>query len=213
MTTKTTRAASTAATTAKGRKRKSATGRTRNVRGTDSGRFAKVLKDVLVTVPESDRDGFVTSVVGSEDELDTALWGREPSVAERRTASLENLRLEFEARRTVLEESLTRAEVAELLDVSEQAVLDRLESGALVGLKKGREWRLPTWQFNPDAERGFVPGLAELQQVFPGGVVTLSSWVSAPSVDLDGATPAAELAAGHVDRVVLAAKSLTAAAW
>ena len=46
MTTKTTRAASTAATTAKGRKRKSATGRTRNVRGTDSGRFAKVLKDL-----------------------------------------------------------------------------------------------------------------------------------------------------------------------
>lgn len=213
MSTKTTRGASASAAATKGRKLKSATGRTRNVRVTDSGRFAKVLKDVLVTVPESDRDGFVTSVVGSETELDSALWGREPSAAERRTASLENLRLEFEARRTVLEESLTRAEVAELLDVSEQAVLDRLESGALIGLKKGREWRLPTWQFNPDAERGFVPGLAELQQVFPGGAVTLSSWATAPNIELGGATPAAALAAGHVDQVVLAAKSLTAAAW
>ncbi len=180
---------------------------------TDRGRFATVLKDVLASVSESDRAGFVTSVVGSQAELDTALWGREPSASERRSASLENLRLEFEARRSVLEESLTRAEVAELLEVSEQAVLDRLESGALIGLKKGREWRLPIWQFDPDAERGFVPGLAELQQVFPGGAVTLSAWVAAPCADLDGTTPVAELAAGHVDRVVLAAKSLTAAAW
>ena len=213
MITKATRAPSTATANAKGRKPKNATGRPRDVRATDQGRFAKVLKDVLVAVPESDRDGFVTSVVGSETELDTALWGREPSAAERRTASLENLRLEFEARRTVLEESLTCAEAAELLDVSEQAVLDRLESGALIGLKKGREWRLPTWQFNPDTERGFLPGLAELQRVFPGGAVTLSSWVVAPSVDLDGATPAGELAAGRVDQVALVAKSLTAAAW
>ncbi|GAB7006855.1 hypothetical protein JCM18899A_43280 [Nocardioides sp. AN3] len=166
-----------------------------------------------MAVSASDRDGFVTSVVGSETALDTALWGREPSTTERRSASLANLRLEFEARRSVLEESLTRAEVAELLEVSEQAILDRLESGALVGLKKGREWRLPTWQFDPDAERGFVPGLAELRAVFPGGVVTLSKWVTTPSVDLDDATPAGELAAGHVDQVVLAAKSLTAAAW
>lgn len=213
MATKSTRTASATAATKKGRKLKSATGRTRNIKVTDQGRFAKVLKDVLGTVSESDRDGFVTSVVGSEAELDTALWGREPSAAERRSAALENLRLEFEARRAVIEESLTRSEVSELLDISEQAVLDRLESGALIGLKKGREWRLPTWQFNPDAERGFVPGLAELQQVFPGGAVTLSNWVTAPSTDLDGATPAAELAAGHVDQVVLAAKSLTAAAW
>ena len=176
------------------------------------GTFDEVLSEVLATVTERDRDAFITSVIGSETELDTALWGREPSAAERRTASLENLRLEFEARRTVLDESLTRAEVAELLDVSEQAVLDRLESGALIGLKKGREWRLPTWQFNPDAERGFVPGLAELQQVFPGGAVTLSSWVTAPSVDLDGTTPADALAAGHVDQVLLAARRLTGAA-
>ncbi|MFT4287707.1 MAG: DUF2384 domain-containing protein, partial [Nocardioides sp.] len=77
----------------------------------------------------------------------------------------------------------------------------------------GREWRLPTWQFDPDAERGFVPGLAELQRVFPGGPVTLTAWMTTPHADLGDATPVAQLAAGHIDAVVLAAKSLTAAAW
>ena len=113
----------------------------------------------------------------------------------------------------MIEASLTRTETAELLDISEQAVLDRLEAGDLIGLKKGREWRLPAWQFNPDAERGFVPGLARLREVFPGGAVSLTEWAVAPNVELDGSTPADELAAGHVEDVVRVAHTGTAAAW
>lgn len=94
--------------------------------------------------------------------------------------------------------------------MSQRAVLRRLKSGALVGLREGRGWRLPAWQFRTDV--GVLPGLGELQQVFPGGVVTLSSWVHTPSVDLDGATPVAQLAAGQVKRVVQLARSLGAAA-
>lgn len=171
------------------------------------------LRDALMSVPESDRAGFVTSVLGSVESLDPSLWGPAPMNSERRVAGLENLRRDFESRRRLLDNCLTRAETAELLGISEQAVLDRLESGSVVGLKQGREWRLPAWQFHADAERGMVPGLAQLRRVFPGGLVSLSDWVTTPNVDLDGSTPLAELAAGRVDVVLLAAQGLTAAAW
>lgn len=176
--------------------------------------FSAVLKDVLGSVPDSAREGFVLSVVGDrDDELDAAQWGRGPSPSERRQAALENLRRQYDARRAVVAASMTRSEAAELLDVSQQAVLDRLEAGDLVGLKKGREWRLPAWQFSPDAERGFVSGLAQLRGVFPGGVVSLTEWATAANVELDGATPAAELAAGRVEGVVRAAGAGTSSAW
>lgn len=111
-----------------------------------------------------------------------------------------------------LGECLTCVEVAELLAISASAVLRRLKSRALVGLKERGAWRLPSWQFDAGVHGGVLLGLAELQQSFPGGPVTLSTWATRPSADLHGATPAAELAVRHVDRVVLAAKSLTAAA-
>lgn len=176
--------------------------------------FSLVLENVLTTVSESAREGFIIAVAGDpEDGLDTALWGPAPSPAERKEAALANLRRQYDIRRRVIEASLTRTETAELLDISEQAVLDRLEAGDLIGLKKGREWRLPAWQFNPDAERGFVPGLARLREVFPGGAVSLTEWAVAPNVELDGSTPADELAAGHVEDVVRVAHTGTAAAW
>jgi hypothetical protein len=181
---------------------------------TNTSGFSVVLRDVLTSVPNSARDGFVRTVVGDpSDGLDTALWGPGPSPAERKEAALANLRLQYESRRQVVEASLTRTEAAELLDISQQAVLDRLEAGDLIGLKKGREWRLPAWQFSPDAERGFVPGLARLRKVFPGGAVSMTEWATSPNVELEGATPADELAAGHVDVVVHAASTGTAAAW
>ncbi|HEY5853166.1 MAG TPA: helix-turn-helix domain-containing protein [Aldersonia sp.] len=177
-------------------------------------RFSAVLEDVLAAVPDSAREGFLTAVAGDPGAgLDPALCGPAPSPAERSEAAIENLRRQYDSRRRVIEVSLTRAQAAELLDISEQAVLARLGAGDLVGLKKGREWRLPAWQFNPDAERGFVPGLARLRVVFPGGGVTLTEWAIAPNVELDGATPADMLAAGCVDAVVHAARAATAVAW
>src|SRR5574340_379743 len=162
--------------------------------------FSAVLENVLGSVPDSDRESFVLSVVdGTGDELNAALWGRGPSPAERKQAALENLRRQYQARRAVVEASLTRSEAAELFDVSEQPVLDRLLAGDLVGLKKGREWRLPSWQFSADAEQGFVPGLARLRRVFPGGAVSLTEWATAPNTELEDATPAEAFAAGRVD--------------
>lgn len=168
---------------------------------------------VLRTAPASVQDDFVRAISGDEDALDPALWGPAPSASEQSSAALEMLRREFAARRLVLEQSLTRSEAAELLEVSEQAVLDRLEAGDLLGMKQGRRWRLPAWQFDPDTERGFLPGLGRLSKVYPGGLVSLSQWATSQNADLDGATPASVLKAGDVDRVVALAPLGTSAAW
>ncbi|NGP09550.1 helix-turn-helix domain-containing protein [Rhodococcus sp. 14C212] len=49
-----------------------------------------------------------------------------------------------------------------------------LTAGDLLGLKKGRQWRLPPSQFDADAKQGFVPGLAKASRVFAGGAVSLT---------------------------------------
>jgi excisionase family DNA binding protein len=170
---------------------------------------------VLEAAPASVKAGFVEAVTRTarERDLDESLWGSAPSAAELRTAALQALKDDFIARRELLHASLSRAEVAELLGISSQAVLDQLAHGDLVGLKDGREWRIPMWQVNAGAERGFLPGISDLRRVFPGGVVSLSRWAVTPNVDLGDMTPADALAAGHVQDVIAVATKTTAAAW
>ncbi len=181
---------------------------------TEAREFQATLKGVLATVPATSRESFVRTVRGTgADGLEADLWGRGPSAAESRAAGLENLRRQFEARARAIEASADRGTAAELLGISEQAVLNRLEVGDLIALRKGRGWRFPLWQFNPDTERGHLPGIAGLRVAFPGGPVSLTEWATRPNPELNGATPAGALAAGRVDEVVEAARLGTAAAW
>ena len=101
----------------------------------------------------------------------------------------------FADRQAVLAQSITRAEAAQLLRISDQAVSDRLTAGDLVGLKDGRVRRLPAWQFDADTANGWLPGISQLRTHFPGGPVTLTTWATTPNVDLRDQTPAARLAA------------------
>jgi hypothetical protein len=92
-------------------------------------------------------------------------------------------------------------------------VTDRLEAGRLVGLKRGREWLIPSWQLDADSRDGILVGLEELLSVFPAGPVSLSNWVKKPSVDLDGQSPEEALRKGRVSEVVNLARQLSAAGW
>jgi hypothetical protein len=150
------------------------------------------------------------SADASTDEL---LWGPQPSDAEVSAAELAQLRTQFERRRELAAHSITREAAAELLNISMQAVTGYLQNGALTGLKDGKQWLLPSWQFDADCERGFVPGIAAVATAFPGGAVSLSRWVTRPNPDFDDRTPRELMAAGHVDEVVDAAAALTAAGW
>lgn len=172
------------------------------------------VQTALESAPASVQTDFVDAVAHRDGpELSAELWGAAPSADEVRTAALQSLKSDFLARRELLATSLSRPEVAELLGVTPQAVLDRLADGDLVGLKDGREWRIPIWQINAGTERGFLPGIGALRDAFPGGLVALSRWVTTPNVDLNDATPADALAAGRVEQVVAAAAATTAVAW
>lgn len=147
----------------------------------------------------------------SSQDLDPALWGGPSRPTEVLSAELANLRKEFSARKELEGRSLSRAEVADLLGTSDQAVTDALESRRLLGFRRGRRWLIPAWQLDAEAERGVLPGLREVQQAFPGGVVALSAWVGKGSADLAGASPREALVRGQVAEVVEVARNLTAA--
>ena len=193
----------------------SATGRapTAQTASQNETSLTTALRTVISTLPPGDIADFIDTVTGADDELDPALWGPPPSPAEAARAHLVNLAARFADRQSVLAHSITRAEAAHLLGISDQAVSDRLAAGDLVGLKDGRIWKLPAWQFDADTPNGWLPGIADLRQHFPAGPVTLTAWVTTPNVDLDEQTPAARLAAGDVAHVLRAAQANGPAAW
>lgn len=175
--------------------------------------LSDALRVLIEELPSSEITEFIVAVTGADDELDPALWGDSPSTAEAARAHLANLTAKFTDRQTVLAQSITRADAAHLLGISDQAISDRLNAGDLIGLKDGRVWKLPAWQFHADTENGTLPGIAALRQHFPAGPVTLTAWVTAPNADLDNHTPAARLAAGDVDQVLRAAQAGGPIAW
>lgn len=135
-------------------------------------------------------------------------WGPGPSLVAVAEAAEWNASVGLARRRELIAQSIGRDEAARLLCVTPQAVSDAIKRGKLIGLKEGREWRLPRWQFSADAPRGVLPGLRELIDIFPAGVVALSRWVQTESSDLGGLAPAAALQRGRVAEVVQLARAL-----
>lgn len=165
------------------------------------------LRDAIDALRHSSR-GMVLLVLaslraqeGGDTHLDGA-FGREPSASEYAEAVAWNLSVATERRRQVIGRSLARREAAGRLGVSAQAVSDMLDRGALVGLKEGREWRIPAWQFDGESPTGILPGLRVVASRFPGSVVSLSRWMDRENPDLDGMTPLAALRRGNVEDVL-----------
>jgi len=181
----------------------------------DTPGLSAALRTVIEDLPANEIISFIEAVTGNDasDGLDPTLWGPSPSTAEATRAHMVNLAARFADRQAVLTQSITRAAAAQLLGISDQAVSDRLAAGDLVGLKDGRAWKLPAWQFDADTESGWLPGIAQLRQHFPTGPVTLTAWATTPNVDLGDHTPAAVLAAGDLDQVLLVAQARGPAAW
>ncbi|MCX2933084.1 DUF2384 domain-containing protein [Mycobacterium sp. CVI_P3] len=150
---------------------------------------------------------------GPDDGLEERLWGPAPDSQTASRAVFDDLAGQFAARRELAEGCLRREEAAALLGVAPQSITAKLAARKLVGLKAGREWRLPAWQFDPDDPSGVLPDLDTLQEVFPGGVVSLSRWMQRPNPEFGDRPPSIEMARGGAAKVIAAARALTAAAW
>lgn len=144
---------------------------------------------------------------GTSASLDDA-FGPEPSQAAFADAIAWNVAVGTERRRNLIKHSVTRYEAARRLGVSAQAVSYMLDRGSLVGLKEGREWRLPEWQFEPESPSGVVAGLRDIAARFPASVVALSRWIERENPDLGGSTPRAALRRGDVQNVVRLVETL-----
>jgi signal recognition particle subunit SEC65 len=150
---------------------------------------------------------------GEADDLDERFWGRSPDSATAVRAVFADLRDQFAQRQQLAANSITRDDAAKLLGISAQSVTDKLAARKLVGIKVGREWRLPAWQFEPDMPDSVLPDLNTLQTVFPGGPVSLSQWILRPQPEFDGRNPREELILHGSAAVIGLAGALTATGW
>lgn len=148
-----------------------------------------------------------------DDGLDDRFWGPGPDSVTASQAVFADLSDQFSQRRLLAAESVSRDEAAQLLGVAAQSITAKLAAHKLVGIKVGRQWRLPAWQFDPDNPSGVVPDLDILQAAFPGGVVSLSKWMVRKEPEFDGRTPRDELALQDSAPVIALARALTAAGW
>jgi excisionase family DNA binding protein len=83
----------------------------------------------------------------------------------------------------LLASALTTKEAAEVLEVGESRVRQRLGEGTLYGVKAGRENRLPAFQFEGGKE---VPGIAQVLKHVDRSLhpVAVLNWFMLPNPDL-----------------------------
>ena len=84
----------------------------------------------------------------------------------------------------LLDHSLSVDEAARLMTVNGSRIRQRLASRELFGIKDGRSWRIPRFQF----DRGrLVPGIEQVLPVLPEGMhpVAVNRWLKTPNEDLE----------------------------
>jgi hypothetical protein len=149
----------------------------------------------------------------SPDDLDERFWGPGPDSVTAVKAVFADLSDQFAQRQQLAANGISRDDAAGLLGITAQSVTAKLASRKLVGIKVGREWRLPAWQFDPDVPTGVLPDLDTLQAVFPGGPVSLSRWMLRTQPEFDGRNAREEMILHGSAPVIELARVLTATGW
>ncbi|MEX1164047.1 MAG: hypothetical protein WEB03_10745 [Nitriliruptor sp.] len=124
---------------------------------------------------------------------------------ELRAATLRNEARVWAAREQLYTTGLSREQAARRAGVKPNQITNLLRDSDLLALDGPEGLRLPAWQFDPEARRGRLEGIARVAAVFPGRALSLSSWVVAPNAGLVGRTPRQALLDGDVEQVVAVA--------
>lgn len=131
----------------------------------------------------------------TEDEVAVLrAGGLEPEAVDRGAA--DPLVQTIAAHAAILERSMSTAEAARRLGVSEVRIRQRLGEGSLLGIQGSRGWRIPAFQF---AARGELPGWARVCRAIPkeANPVAVLRWLDQAQADLDEQSPRQWLAAGR----------------
>jgi excisionase family DNA binding protein len=182
--------------------------------GADKSRLRAAVEALVNEADDAEVQRLAAAATAEQaDDLDERFWGPSPDSVTAVRAVFADLRDQFAQRQQLAANSITRDDAAELLGISAQSVTDKLAARKLVGIKVGREWRLPAWQFEPDMPESVLPDLNTLQTVFPGGPVSLSQWILRPQPEFDGRNPREELIVHGSAAVIELAGVLTATGW
>lgn len=138
--------------------------------------------------------------------LDEDLWGAPPSDEEYMAATVRSAKRIERLEDALLSTGQTLAETARRLGVSEDVVRDRVSRDEIVVMERDADMILPGWQFTDGGS--VVPGIAQVRRAFPGGVLSLSAWVTEPNDRLGGRTPRQLLVEGNTERVAAAALAI-----
>lgn len=181
---------------------------------TDTRRLRAAVAALVNEADDSEVARLEAAATGeSPDDLDERFWGPSPDSVTAVKAVFADLSDQFAKREQLAANAISRDDAAELLGITAQSVTAKLASRKLVGIKLGREWRLPTWQFDPDVPTGVLPDLDSLQAVFPGGPVSLSRWMLRAQPEFDGRNAREEMILHGSAPVIGLARVLTATAW
>lgn len=116
-------------------------------------------------------------------------------------------------RDALLAGAVSTVEAAERLHMTRQGITERVKRGDLLAIRAGRNYRLPSWQFDAHTEDGIVAGLPQVLHALAVSPFAKASWLTRPSPYLGGETPLAALKHGDVATVVAEARAVGAAGW
>ncbi len=115
----------------------------------------------------------------------------------------EALKQRFSERRQLLAQTISTAEVTQLLAAgSRQTVHDRLRAESLLGLLDQGRWRFPLWQFDPDGPNGVIEGLPQVLQTLRLSTIAKARWLQRPQPVFGGLTPLELLRQGKLCSVL-----------
>jgi hypothetical protein len=141
------------------------------------------------------------------------LTGQErPSPEEVATASKRHLFRQFALRKQLLNDTMTAAEVADLLGTTRQTPHDRYKAKTLLAIRDGGKLLFPTWQFDPNGPDGVLNGLRDVLKALEAPMSELGriAWFVSPKPQLQSQSPVETLQAGDVERVVAEARAVGA---
>jgi excisionase family DNA binding protein len=129
-----------------------------------------------------------------------------PSESEQALLGFRSLLRFFEARRELLDDTLTAPQAAELLGVSRQTPLNRVKDNTLLAVLDRGAYRFPIWQFDPRGEDGVLPGLPDvLDALEPQQPFAKLIWLRRSNPTLAGREPVELLRDREIEPVVGAA--------
>ena len=141
----------------------------------------------------------------ADEEFDHDPFARPPEQVLATARRMNTSRID-EQRRALARDSLTTAEVVELIpSISDRKAVDRRRSrGHLLGVKVGNRVYHPTWQFARERgdTRSGLPAVLEALAMATNGPIAAHALMTAPQPELDGRTLAEVLADGDVEQTI-----------